>query len=190
MNKIFLCLGVIWLAGCTLPSLPKEADGSIEDQSVISQINYDNYIEYLTSDDGSGFGEAELVADDYNWDNYLRLCGGLWPRGYVLVKHEAEGDLTVSAQTELLAHLGQIETAEEAMAYMYATNCYLSPTFGRYTQFVNKNENDFDVAVIQYNPIGCGRHAHTQKVFRVKPTGAWELVREVRLELGEDYCGD
>jgi|GEM_PF-3262379 len=185
-----LILVMIGLAGCDRTRLAERPDGSVGDQTVIAQIGYDNYWQHLTSDDGSAFTETELEADDYNWDNYLRLCGGLWPRGFVLMKHTAEGDLTVSAQTEFLSHLGQIESPEEAMAYIYATNCYLSPAFGEVKQFVNRTEDGFEVGVIQYNFIGCGNHAHTQKLFAVKPTGAWELVKEVKLERGEEFCGD
>ena len=177
---------VFLFAGC-VPSKVQKPDGSIPDQSVVLQINQDNYWQYLTNADDGKFQEIELEASDYNWDNYLRLCGGLWPRGYVLID---EYDQTISQQTELPAHLNNIKSPEEAIAYIYATNCYLSPEFGRYRQFVNKLDDGYLVSVIAYNFIGCGNHAHRQLNFSLKPTGEWHLLSDIKLEKGEEFCGD
>ncbi|MFA4931035.1 MAG: hypothetical protein WC570_04185 [Patescibacteria group bacterium] len=188
MKKLIIVIylaGSIGMAGC-YGWLATKPDGSL-DQTTIGQIGYDNYWQYWNGDSVSALHEVELEAWDYNRDNYLRFCGGLWPRGYVLV---SENDMTLSTRVDLNNYLNNIETPEAAMAYVYATNCYLSNNFASYHQFVNPQPDGYLVGVIAYNFIGCGNHAHRQLEYLVTKDVQITLQKDTKLDWGENYCGD
>ncbi len=189
MRTILLLLfALIGFGGCYYPVAGP--DGSVSNQNTIRQINEDNYAKYLFSTNDANFQDAII---DINFENndandeYLKTCGGLLPQGHVLTD---EQDQTIASKTDLLSKIVPIQTPEQAMAYVYATSCYLNPSFLTQYQFVNKNTTGYLVSVIRYNPIGCGRHAHTRLFFDVTYNGEISLVKTQVLEWGSEYCGD
>lgn len=191
MKKYFLIvlLFCLFLLGCNPPAA--KPDGSISNQSAIQTIDYDNYWQYLKTSDGKSLKEVKLNDDfdgqRFDRDQYLRVCGGLLPQYYVLVD---ENDQTVASQEKLMQVMEKIKTPEEAVAYLYSSNCGLLKQFNSEIQFVNKTENGYLVSAIYYNWFGCGIHAHARKEFSVQETGEIKALKQTKLEFGKEFCGD
>jgi hypothetical protein len=196
MRKLWLLVLVVWLGsslnGCwpvKQANKPAEPDGTVAEENSLIGINADNYWQYLPTSSGKSLSEEKLslLVSERNAANYLRICGGLKPEGYVLT---TEDDQTISQSADLAKKLAPINSAAVALALIYAQNCYLSPEFNGYHQFVNRTSDGWQVAVIQYYFIGCGNHAHHQLLFDVKSDGSWQKVGDSKLEEGKEFCGD
>lgn len=190
-NYIFIfvfAIIIMLLSGCQNIEIIYPND-SVPDQTKIEQINYDNYWQYFSDQNNHQWHEVELRAEtrEQREDDYLRFCGGLWAYGYNLVN---ENDQTINTLAALAETIKPIDTAEEAMAYVYADNCWLVPSFGEQKQLVRKVDDKWMVSVINYNFIGCGNHAHVRLTFEIDQNGKINLLEDTRLEKGEDFCGD
>ncbi|MFZ5391567.1 MAG: hypothetical protein ACOZAR_00020 [Patescibacteria group bacterium] len=190
-RKLFVLLILpLILAGC-LTTTSTKPDGSIADQTKIKTIDYSNYWQYLKTAEGKDIREQEITSDD-SWDprfglDYLRRCGGMLPQYYFLV---TENDQTVASEENMIKVIDKIKTPEEAVAFFYAKNCGLLNRFGSQYQFVNKTEDGYLVSLIYYNWFGCGNHAHKRQDYLLREDGNYKLIKETKLELGKEFCGD
>lgn len=186
---LILLISITLLSGCIFPKELKP-DGSVTDQTTIQTINYDNYANFFQTSSKSKLHEVttEITYENHNLPNqYLRNCGGIKPVGYILAD---ENDVSIATQADLLSRIGMIKTPEEAVAWLYATSCNLNNTFASKTQFVNQNDEGFFVHTIFYNWYGCGNHAHRLNKYFVSYFGKVELIESVKLEFGQEFCGD
>jgi hypothetical protein len=183
---ICLLIGGIFCTGCDYPVA--KPDGSVPDQIQIANIDYENYWEYLIAEDGTKFSEGRINITQRVETPFIKSCGGMRPEGFVLLN---EDDQTVVAtNNELITLLGQIKSPEEAIAWLYATNCNLKKQFGDRQQFVNLAEGGYLVGTIFYNWYGCGNHANRLNLYLVNYDGAVRLINSDQLEFGEEFCGD
>lgn len=184
MRQLMIFLSLFLLSGCT-PRIAKP-DGTVSDQTTIQQINSGNYWQYFKTEDGSKLKE---VAYDrlHEPPAYIRACGGISPEYFVLID---EKDQTVATKADLLQKINHLKNPAEAIAYLYATSCGLSNSFGENKQFVNITKDGYEVAVIHYSFFGCGVHAHRQRLFSVSLKGDVTLLQEAKLEAGKEFCGD
>ncbi len=189
-NIFALLVLPLMLVGC-LVTTPTKPDGSIADQTKIKTIDYTNYWQFIKTADGKDLQEAEIKLSyeerRFGDDKYLRVCGGLRPQYYVLT---TEDDQTIANPEELKKTIGKIKSPEEAVGFLYATNCGLSNKFESQNQFVNRTDKGYLVSLIYYNWFGCGDHAHTSREYLLDESGKYKLEKEVKLERGEEFCGD
>lgn len=184
ITTILSLLAILSLPACTPTTI--KPDGSVSDQSVIQQINQENYWQYFETEDGSKLKEV-VFARTEKPAAYLRSCGGLSPQFFVLTD---EKDQTIATKDAFLKKINHLKNPAEAVAYLYATQCGISNSFGNAKQFVNITPDGYQVAVIHYSFFGCGVHTHRQRVFSVTLNGEVKMLQETKLEAGKEFCGD
>lgn len=187
---IIVCITIFVINHYHTSTPTKPDETAVKYKETIKRISHANYWEYLKSKTGEGVTEnSEEIA--YNGENTspdaIRRCGGISAYAYYLVTNNGE---ELRTRQDLLSFLGEINSPDEAIAYMYAISCNIKNSFDKEEQFVNVVNDGYLVSTLYYPRFGCGIHAHHRIEFVVQPNGDYKELKYIRLEDGVNMCVD
>lgn len=152
----------------------------------VRNIDYDNYFRFLTNENGDTL--LERFGEGAPGDEYIRKCGNDLEKRYWL-EVESDGDV-INSKEDLVDFIDGVDTLEEAIALLYATDCNYLPRFENAYQVASLVEGVIEVQIFYYPEYteGCGNKATQLVIYNISRDGELDIVQNFVLEEPEYKC--